>query len=84
MEERGAEGEWKCPPHFWIIDSQNVGRCKYCPAVKDFGKLQRHEERRLEEATKRGSERRLETVQGKRGRPRKHEQVTRETLYQAI
>ncbi len=40
MEERGAEKEWKCPPHFWIIDEKDVGRCKYCPAVKDFGKEQ--------------------------------------------
>jgi len=29
-----------CPPHHWIIDSQNVGRCKKpgCGAVRDFGK----------------------------------------------
>jgi len=31
----------KCPPHYWVIDSQNVGHCKYCPAVKDFSKLQK-------------------------------------------
>ncbi|GAI07753.1 unnamed protein product [marine sediment metagenome] len=29
----------KCPPHHWIINSENVGHCKYCPAVKDFGEL---------------------------------------------
>lgn len=32
----------KCPPHFWIIDSENVGRCNKpgygCGAVRDFGK----------------------------------------------
>lgn len=29
-----------CPPHYWIIDSLNVGRCKKpgCGAVRDFGK----------------------------------------------
>jgi hypothetical protein len=29
-----------CPPHYWLIDSQNVGRCKKpgCGAVRDFGK----------------------------------------------
>lgn len=27
----------KCQ-HWWIIDSNDVGRCKYCPAVRDFGK----------------------------------------------
>ena len=29
----------KCPPHHWILDENNIGRCKYCPAVKDFGAL---------------------------------------------
>ena len=41
MEDQVAESEWKCPPHFWIIDSYNVGHCKYCGAVKDFGKEQK-------------------------------------------
>lgn len=29
-----------CPPHYWIIDSLNVGRCKKpgCGEVRDFGK----------------------------------------------
>ncbi len=31
----------KCPPHWWIIDSNNVGYCKFCDAIKDFDKLQR-------------------------------------------
>ena len=31
--------ESKCPPHYWIIDSENVGHCKYCPEVRDFGRL---------------------------------------------
>lgn len=25
--------------HHWVIDELNVGRCKKCPAVKDFGAL---------------------------------------------
>ena len=25
--------------HHWVIDEFNVGRCKKCPAVKDFGAL---------------------------------------------
>ena len=46
MEAQGAEKEGKCQ-HWWIIDSNNVGRCKYCSAVRDFGKereawLRRH------------------------------------------
>jgi hypothetical protein len=31
-----------CPPHYWIIDEKNVGRCNKpgygCGAVRDFGK----------------------------------------------
>ena len=33
----------KCPPHNWDIDSEGIGECKYCPAVKDFMKLQKKE-----------------------------------------
>ncbi len=43
------EKDWKCPPHHWIINSENVGHCKFCPAVKDFGKLQRRFEREVSE-----------------------------------
>lgn len=25
--------------HHWVIDELNVGHCKNCPAVKDFGAL---------------------------------------------
>jgi len=28
--------EHTCPPHHWLIDSEDVGRCKYCAEVKDF------------------------------------------------
>ena len=28
-------------PHSWIIDSQNIGHCRNCPAQKDFGLLQK-------------------------------------------
>ena len=30
----------KCPPHHFRIGNDMVGRCIYCPAVRDFGKLQ--------------------------------------------
>ena len=23
--------------HYWLIDSNNVGRCRYCGEVRDFG-----------------------------------------------
>lgn len=29
----------QCPPHHWVIDQFNVGRCKKCPAVRNFGAL---------------------------------------------
>jgi len=29
--------------HWWIIDSSNVGRCRYCPEVRDFGGLLQRE-----------------------------------------
>lgn len=25
-----------CPPHYWILDRNNFGRCKNCPATKQF------------------------------------------------
>ena len=31
----------QCPPHYWIIDSDNQGRCRYCPETRDFQKLLR-------------------------------------------
>ena len=33
--------------HYWVIDSSNVGRCRYCPEVRDFGKLLRRESKLL-------------------------------------
>ena len=35
----------ECPPHYWIIDSDNVGHCRYCPEVRNFGKLLRKAEK---------------------------------------
>jgi len=29
----------ECPPHHFVINSDNVGHCIYCPVVKDFGRL---------------------------------------------
>ena len=52
--------------HHWVIDEHNVGRCKNCPAVKDFGALQAKEARpaavKIQLTGTRG---------GKKGRPRK-------------
>jgi len=61
-----AMAEGKCPPHHWIINSENVGHCKYCPAVKDFGELLRREG--VFAATGR---RGAKASKGKRGRKKK-------------
>jgi len=42
---RNKKGQ--CPPHWWIINSNEVGHCRFCPAVKDFGALLRKESKRL-------------------------------------
>jgi len=75
VEARGSEKERKCQ-HWWIIDSNDVGRCKYCGATKDFGKLLRRQQKEL-------SQKQSEIAQNTRKmgkRKRKHEQITRETL----
>ena len=33
--------------HHWVIDRQNVGTCKKCEAVKDFGRLLRQRKKAL-------------------------------------
>ena len=55
----------QCPPHHWVIDNFNVGRCLRCGAVRDFGALMNKDKKAagiLHLAPKGG---------GKRGRPRK-------------
>ena len=66
-----------CPPHHFIIDSENVGHCRYCPEVRGFGRL-------LERAGvfavagRRGAKARKEVLGKKRGREKKelHEKRT--------
>ena len=45
-----------CTHHF-IIDSDNVGICRHCGEVRDFGKLQGHESKLLGLPSKRGGTR---------------------------
>lgn len=66
-----TETRWKCPPHFWIIDAENVGRCKYCPAVKDFGKLLRKEKQKV--SFKQAAIAKNTHHTGRKGRKRKNE-----------
>ena len=41
MQKVKTRKKHKCPPHHWIINSVNVGRCIYCLEVQDFGGLLR-------------------------------------------
>ena len=43
--------------HWWIINSENVGRCKFCGEVRDFGKSQGHESKLLGLKSKSGGTR---------------------------
>jgi len=54
--------------HHWIINSSNVGRCRYCPAVRDFGMLLQREGVFVA-AGRRGAK----ASKGKRGRKKKGE-----------
>jgi hypothetical protein len=62
----------QCPPHHWRIDKNDVGKCIYCLTVKDFGKLQGKERRRLGEASRRGQAARKTSLGKRRGRPPKY------------
>jgi len=57
--------------HYWIIDSSNVGRCQYCPEVRDFGDLLQ-KQGVFVAAGRRGSEARQEALRGKRDRRKKN------------
>lgn len=60
MTRKMAEGN--CT-HYWDINSNNVGLCRYCGAVRDFGKeLKKWLSKDLEGRLERGA---------RRGRPRK-------------
>ncbi len=56
--------------HYWIIDSDNVGRCKHCPEVRDFGSLLRRAGVFVA-AGRRGAKASEEVLGIKRGRKKK-------------
>jgi len=62
----------KCPPHYWIINSENVGHCKYCPEVSDFGMLLQ-KQGVFVAAARRGAKARKEALGKKGGRKKKEE-----------
>ena len=65
----------KCPPHHFIVDSNDVGRCAYCPEVRDFRKLQRRERNEGKLLRSESYEGISKATHGRRGRPRKDKGV---------
>ena len=53
--------------HWWIIGSDNVGRCRYCGEVRDFNRLLGREGQLTGLKAKSGG------IKGKRGRRKKEE-----------
>ena len=66
IQELGDMVKGNCT-HHWIIDTYNVGVCRFCGKVRDFGKLLGHESKLTGLKTKRGGKK------GKRGRKKKEE-----------
>jgi len=61
-DEATDMAEGKCPPHHFIINSQNVGVCRDCPEVRDFGRLLQREGFGVRSKSKNGG------TKGKRGK----------------
>jgi len=55
VQQKVKTRKHKCPPHHFIIDSGNVGHCKYCPEVRDFGELLVREGQYFKKAGRRGA-----------------------------
>jgi len=53
--------------HYWLIDSNNIGRCRNCPEVRAFARLLRREGQLSGSKSKSGG------TKGKRGRKKKEE-----------
>ncbi len=67
VQQKVKTRKHKCPPHYFMINSENVGRCRYCPEVRDFRERLRREGYGLGLKAKSGGKR------GKRGRKKKEE-----------
>jgi len=65
VQQKVKTRKHKCPPHHFIINSENVGYCKHCPEVRDFNKLLRREGLLSGSKSKRGGSK------GKGGRKKK-------------
>ena len=58
--------------HHWVIDASNVGHCKKCPAVRDFGALLKKQGADIVQARVQ-SAKRGRPSSAKRGRPSKRQ-----------
>ncbi len=65
IQELGDMANDNCT-HYWIIDSENVGHCRYCPEVRDFGRLLQREGFGLRSKSKNGG------TKGKKGKRRRN------------
>ena len=54
IQELGDMVKSNCT-HHWIINSSNVGRCRDCPGVRDFGELLVREGQYFKKAGRRGA-----------------------------
>ena len=54
IQELGDMVKSNCT-HHWIINSSNVGRCRDCPEVRDFGELLVREGQYFKKAGRRGA-----------------------------
>ncbi len=70
VQQKGKTENRKCPPHYFIIDSGNIGHCKYCPEERDFSDLLRRTGVFVA-AGKGGAKDRQGTLGKKRGRKKK-------------
>ncbi|MBA7645261.1 hypothetical protein ES703_53016 [subsurface metagenome] len=72
----------ECPPHHFLINSENVGHCKYCPEVRDFGRLL-EKQGVFVAAGRRGSKARKEVLGEKRARSAAAEKMWQNPGYRA-
>jgi len=69
---RSRKKKHECPPHHFLINSENVGYCKYCPEVRDFGRLLQ-KAGVFVAAGQRGAKARKAVLGKRRGRKKKEE-----------
>ncbi|KKN59513.1 hypothetical protein LCGC14_0541270 [marine sediment metagenome] len=72
VQQKAKTEKRKCPPHYFIVGSDNIGHCKYCPEERNFMELLRRTGVFVVEG-KRGAKK--ATTGKKRGRKKKEDQA---------